>query len=73
MLATGNITDEGGNEDTKVAFKNCAPFTRCETHINDEHVETADDVDIMMSMYNLLENSGNCSDLCGNSKEMNKI
>ena len=27
--------------DINVAFKNCAPFTRCVTHINDEHVETA--------------------------------
>ena len=27
--------------DTNVAFKNCAPFTRCVTHINDEHVEAA--------------------------------
>ena len=36
ILATGDITAEIGDEDTKVAFKNCAPFTRCVTHINDE-------------------------------------
>ena len=28
--------------DTNVAFKNCSPFTSCVTHVNDEHVETAE-------------------------------
>ena len=35
ILVTGNITATGGNANTKVVFKNCAPFTRCITHIND--------------------------------------
>ena len=48
-----------------VAFKNCAPFTRCVTHINDEHVETAENVDIIMSMYNLIEYSDNYADSSG--------
>ena len=51
--------------DTKVAFKNCAPFTRCVTHINDEHVETADNLDIIMPMYNLIEYSDNYADSSG--------
>ena len=59
ILVTGNITAVGGNANTKVAFKNCAPFTRCVTHINDEHVETAENLDIIMSLYNLLEYSDN--------------
>ena len=29
ILVTGDITATGGNKNTKVAFKNCAPFTRC--------------------------------------------
>ena len=33
ILVTGSITVTGGNYDSKVAFKNCAPFTRCVTHI----------------------------------------
>ena len=53
------------HHDTKVAFKNCAPFRRCITHINDEHVETAENLDIIMLMYNLLEYSGNYSDTNG--------
>ena len=32
----------------RVAFKNCAPFTKCITHINDEHVDNANELDIVM-------------------------
>ena len=35
ILVTGDITAAGGNENTKVAFKNCAAFPRCVTHVND--------------------------------------
>ena len=55
ILVTGDMTAAGGNQNIKVAFKNCAPFTRCVTHINDEHVEAAENLDIIMPMYNLLE------------------
>ena len=54
-----------GNANTKAAFKNCAPFTRFVTHINDEHVETAENLDIIMSMYNLIEYSDNYADSSG--------
>ena len=50
ILVTGDITATGGNANTKVAFKNCTPFTRCITHINDEHVQTAENLDIIMPM-----------------------
>ena len=48
-----------------VVFKNCAPSTRCVTHINDEHVETAENFDIIMLMYNLIEYSDNYADSSG--------
>ena len=32
ILVTGNITATGGDENTKVAFKNCAPFIICVTY-----------------------------------------
>ena len=35
ILVTGDIKVTGINENTGVVFKNCAPFTRCATHIND--------------------------------------
>ena len=34
ILVTGNITATRGNTNTKVAFKNCAPFTECKIEIN---------------------------------------
>ena len=34
--------------DANVLFKNCAPFTRCVTQINDEHVETAENLHIII-------------------------
>ena len=50
ILVTGDITATGGNADTSVAFKNCAPFTKCITHINDEHFDNGDNLDIVMPM-----------------------
>ena len=49
---TGDIKIADIAPDTNAAFKNCGPFTRCVTHINDEHVETAENLDIIMPMYN---------------------
>ena len=46
-------------------IKNSAPFIRCATHINDEHVETAENLDIIMSMYNLIEYSDSYADSSG--------
>ena len=34
ILVTGNITVAAGNVNTKIAFKNCAPFKKCRTEIN---------------------------------------
>ena len=65
ILVTGYIKVASVAANTNVAFKNCAPFTRCVTHINDEHVETAEDLDIIMPMYNLIEYSDNYVDSSG--------
>ena len=59
---TGDIKIAGINADTNVEFKNCTPFTRCVSHINDEHVETAENLEIIMPMYNLSEYSDNYAD-----------
>ena len=50
ILVTGDITATGGDANNKDAFKNYAPFTKCITHINDEHVDDADNLDIIMPM-----------------------
>ena len=62
ILVTGNINVTGGNNNTKVAFKNCPPFKRCRTEINDTFVDYADFINITMPMYNLIEYSDNYSD-----------
>ena len=66
VLVTRDIAAVGGDENTPIVFKNCAPFTRCVTHINDEHVETAENLNLIMFMYNLLEYSYNYADSSGN-------
>ena len=65
VLVTGDMKIADIAADTNVAFKDCAPVTRCVTHINEEHVETAANLDIIMPMYNLIEYSDNYSDSCG--------
>ena len=39
-----------------------APFTKCNLEINDEHVDTAENLYIVMPMYNLIEYSDNYQD-----------
>ena len=56
---TGDIKVADVAVNTNAAFKNFAPFTKCTTHINDEHVETAENLYIVMPMCNLIEYSGN--------------
>ena len=63
ILGTGNITS--GGSDTKAAFKNCAPFKKCRTEINETFVDEAEDVNIAMPMYNLTEYSDNYSHTSG--------
>ena len=62
ILVDGTITGTGGNNNTRLALKNCAPFTKCNLEINDEHVDTAENLDIVMPMYNLIEYSDNYQD-----------
>ena len=38
-----------------VIFKNCAPFTKCISRINNTEIDKAQDIDIVMPMYNLIE------------------
>ena len=65
ILVTGDITVTGGDDNTKVAFKNCAPFEKCRTEINETFVDEADFINITMPMYNLIEYSDNYSDTTG--------
>ena len=42
-----------------LAFKNNAPFTNCISKINNVLIDNAEDLNVVMSMYNLLEYSKN--------------
>ena len=59
ILVDGTIRAAAADANTRLALKNCAPFTKCNLEINDEHVDTAENLDITMPMYNLIEYSEN--------------
>ena len=71
ILVKGTITITGAGDDAAarradernkgVIFKNCAPFTKCISKINDTEIDNAQDIDIVMPMYNLIEYSNNYS------------
>ena len=65
ILVTGNITATPNNAATQVIFKNCAPFEKCRTEVNETFIDEADFINITMPMYNLIKYSDNCSDTSG--------
>ena len=46
----------------KSSIKNCAPFEECRTEISEPFVDNAENTNIAMPMYNLIEYSDNYSD-----------
>ena len=65
VLVTGNISVVGADDNTKVVFKNCVPFRKCRTEINETFNDEADHFNIGMPMYNLIGYSDNYSDTSG--------
>ena len=75
ILVTGNISVKRRNAAdtadialgaiTQVIFKNCPPFKKCRTEINETFVDETDFINITMPMYNLIEYSDNYSDTSG--------
>ena len=62
ILVNGTIRAANFFNATRFALKNFAPFTKCNLEINDEHVDTAENLDIVMPTYNLIEYSDNYQD-----------
>ena len=56
---------DANNANKKVIFKSCAPFTDCISKIHNTKVDNAKDIDIIMSMNNLIEYSDNYSTTSG--------
>ena len=75
ITGTGNnAAERQADERNKgVAFKNCAPFIKCRSRINNTDIDTAQDIDIIMPMYNLIEYGNNYSKISGNTTKMNQI
>ena len=65
ILVTCNITATPNNAATQVVFKNCAPFEKCRTEINETFIDEVTHINITMPMYNLIEYSDNYSDTSG--------
>ena len=75
ILVNGRITITGAGDDGAarrpderdkgVTFKNCAPFTKCISRINNTDIDNAQDIDMVMPMYNLIEYSDNYSKTSG--------
>ena len=75
ILVKGTITIAGaGNNDAArqaderdkgVIFKNCAPFIKCINRINSTEIDNAKDIDIVMPINNLTEQSDNHSKTSG--------
>ena len=61
-MIDGTIRAAAANATTRLALKNCVPITKCNLEINDEYVDTAENLDIKMPMYNLIEYSDNYQD-----------
>ena len=62
IIVKGDITVTNPNNAKRnkaVAFKNNAPFINCVSKINDIKIDNAEDLDVVMPMYNLLEYSKN--------------
>ena len=71
ILVNGRIKITGAGDDGAarqadernkgVKFKNCASFTKCISRISNADIDNAQDIDIVMPMYNLIEYSDNYS------------
>ena len=48
-----------GNENKKVKFRNCSPFTNYKSETNNAKLDDAPDIDVVMPMHNLITYSDN--------------
>ena len=66
ITISGDVAARQGDEKNKgVIFKNCAPFTKSISRINGADIDNAQDIDIVMPMYNLIQYSDNYSKTSG--------
>ena len=79
IVVKRNITLEGDDANKRnkdLAFRNNAPFINGISEINGVNIDNAEDLDVVMPMYNLLEYSKNYKKqqgVCGIMIEMNQV
>ena len=83
ILVIGTITITGAGDDDAakrwderkkgIIFKNCAPFTKRISRINDTEINHAQDIDIVMPIHNLIEYSDNYSKTSGSLWQYYKV
>ena len=59
------ITVSPSNRNKSVLFKDCASFSDCISEVNNKEIVDAKDIDVVMSMYNLIEYSDNNGKIFG--------
>ena len=75
IFVKGTITITGAGDDDAakrleeqnkgVIFKDCSPFTKYISRINNTDIDNAQDIDIVIPMFNLIEHSDNYSNTSG--------
>ena len=55
------VTRQADERNKGIIFKNCAPFINCKSEMNNIEIDNAKNMDIVTSMYNLIEYSDNYS------------
>ena len=69
IVVKGDITSVDPNDDAfgkKLAFKNNSPFISCISKTNNTLIDNAEDLDIVMPTFNLIEYSKNYRKTTGN-------
>ena len=74
ILVKWTITITGaGDAIIGVIFKTFAPFIKCISEINDTDIDNAQDIDIVISMHNLIEYGDNYSKTSGSLWQYTKM
>ena len=73
ILNTAAASAPINNTNKKVIFKFCASFTNCISEINNTQLNDAQDIALVMPMYNLVECSSKTQEVYGNTIERNHL
>ena len=61
------------NRNKKLIFKNCSPFTNYISEINNKEIDQVKDIEVKISMYNIVTIIRKHLEVYGNTIEMNYL